>query len=99
MVPREGQKEEWKAFKLSVKAANVPKWAQCRQDSILELGGTMRNGVGKRVIKWEMCTERTEGGEWLGRAVAVKIAKVQRGQTCTHYMDCTGAVACNQIVD
>jgi hypothetical protein len=49
VIPRvlpEGQTEEWKAFKLSVKAANVPKWAQGVQESIWELRGTM--GCGRK---------------------------------------------------
>jgi hypothetical protein len=60
----EGQTEEWKAFKLSVKAANVPKWAQGVQDSIWELRGTMGDAAGKRVMKCEMCTENDEGSGW-----------------------------------
>jgi hypothetical protein len=34
-VPSEGQPEEWKALKLRAKAANVLKWAQHIQESII----------------------------------------------------------------
>jgi hypothetical protein len=45
-LPPKGQTEEWKALKLSAKAANVPEWAQHSQETILELGGTMGDGNG-----------------------------------------------------
>jgi hypothetical protein len=37
--------------------ANVPKWAQRSQESILESGREVRDGAGKRVMECEMCTE------------------------------------------
>jgi hypothetical protein len=43
-VPPQGQRDEWKALKLSVKAANVPKWAQHSQESIWESGGKWKMG-------------------------------------------------------
>jgi hypothetical protein len=85
-VPRE-QTDECKALKLGVKAANVPKWAQRSQESIRELGGTMGDEAGKRVLKYEMreyemCTE-------MNRAVAGKGSRsegcrgAEHGQTST----------------
>jgi hypothetical protein len=68
-VPRE-QTDECKALKLSVKAANAPKWAQPSQVSIRELGGTMEDGAGKRVLKYEM--REYEMGTEMNRAVAGK---------------------------
>jgi hypothetical protein len=62
-IPLEGHKEEWKALKPRVKAANEPKWAQRSLESIWEYGGGMGVGAGKRVIKWEMCTENDRGVE------------------------------------
>jgi hypothetical protein len=52
-VPPEGQAEEWKALKLIIKAANVPKWAQRSQESIWEFGKN-GNGAGKGVMQIEM---------------------------------------------
>jgi hypothetical protein len=39
-----------------------------------ESGGKVGDGAGKREMECEMCTE---GGEGLGKAVAVKVAEVQ----------------------
>jgi hypothetical protein len=33
-VPPAGQTDKWKALKPRVKAENVPKWAQCSQESV-----------------------------------------------------------------
>jgi hypothetical protein len=64
-VPRAGQTDKWKTLKPRVKAVNVPKWAQNSQESILESGGEVRDGAGKRVLKCEMCTENDkEGRGW-----------------------------------
>jgi hypothetical protein len=74
-VPPAGQTAEWKVLKPHGKAVNVPKWAQRSQESILESGGEVRDGAGKRVMECEMCTENDMEG--LGKAVAVKVAEVQ----------------------
>jgi hypothetical protein len=43
----------------------MPKWAQRSQESILESGGEVRDGAGKRVMECEMCTEKDkEGRGW-----------------------------------
>jgi hypothetical protein len=63
MIPTilpEGQTEEWKALKLSVKSANVPTWAQRSQEGVWTLGGTMGHGAGKQVIKCETRTENVK---------------------------------------
>jgi hypothetical protein len=57
MVLPEGQTDKWKALKPHVKAANMPKWAQCSQESIWESGGEVGDGAGRQVIKYEVCTE------------------------------------------
>jgi hypothetical protein len=43
-VPPKGQTDKWKALKLRVKAANVPKWAQRSQGSTWESGGVIKGG-------------------------------------------------------
>jgi hypothetical protein len=64
-VPPSGQTDKWKALKPCVKAENVPKWAQCSQESIWESGWEVRDGAGKRLIECEMCTENDkEGRGW-----------------------------------
>jgi hypothetical protein len=70
-VPPEGHTDKWKALIPHVKAANVLKWAQCSQESRWESGGKVIDGVGKRVMECEMCTENDK------EAVAVKVAEVQ----------------------
>jgi hypothetical protein len=48
-VPKEPpdlQTYEWKALKVSFKAANEPKWASHSRKHIWELGGTIRDGTG-----------------------------------------------------
>jgi hypothetical protein len=64
-VPPAGQTDKWKVLKARVKAENVPKWAQPRQESIWESGWEVRDGAGKRVMECEMCTENDkEGRGW-----------------------------------
>jgi hypothetical protein len=60
-----GQTDKSKALKPRAKAAHVPKWAQCSQESIWESGGKVRDGAGKPVMECEMCTESDkEGRGW-----------------------------------
>jgi hypothetical protein len=73
-VPPAGQLDKCKALKPRVKAANVPKWAQRSQESILESGGEVRDGAGKRVME---CAQKMTRRVGLGKAVAVKVAEVQ----------------------
>jgi hypothetical protein len=40
-------------------------------------GGVMGDGAGERMMTCEMCTENDKGGEWLEKAVAVKVVEVQ----------------------
>jgi hypothetical protein len=91
-VPSEGQADKCKALKPRNKAANVPKWAQRSQESICESGGEVGDGAGKRVMECEMCTEG-QGGEELGKAVAVKVAEVHNMARHVLTKDRTGAVA------
>jgi hypothetical protein len=52
--------EEWKALKISIKSANVPKWAQRSQASTWGLVGGKGDGVGKRVMKCDEAHEATQ---------------------------------------
>jgi hypothetical protein len=61
-MPPAGQPDKCKALKPRVKAVNVPKWAQRSQESILESGGEVRDGAGKREMECEMCTENDKEG-------------------------------------
>jgi hypothetical protein len=38
-----------------------------KRESMREIGGTMRDGAGKQVMKWEMCTENDKEGNGVGR--------------------------------
>jgi hypothetical protein len=49
-VPSSGQTYKWKALKPRVKAENVPRCAQRRQESIWESGWEVRDGTGNRVM-------------------------------------------------
>jgi hypothetical protein len=66
-VPPGGQTQEWKALKLSVKAANVPQWPQSSQENIWLLGDAMGDGAEKQAMKCEMCTESDKEGSGLER--------------------------------
>jgi hypothetical protein len=64
-VPPSGQTNKWKALKARVKAENVPKWAQPSQENKWESGWEVRDGAGKRLMEYEMCTENDkEGRDW-----------------------------------
>jgi hypothetical protein len=109
-VPPAGQTDKWKAFKPrvidTVKAKNVPKWAQRSQESIWKSGGEVRDGAEKPVMECEMCTDNDEGRGWeflpVGPGEGLGISKgsgskgcrgAEHGQACTSTKERTGAVA------
>jgi hypothetical protein len=74
-VPPSGQTDKWKALKPRVKAENVPKWAQCSQESIWgenDKEGGAGKGSGSKGCRGaehgQACTKERTG------AVAVRAA-------------------------
>jgi hypothetical protein len=60
----EGQMEEWKALKFSVKVPHVPNWAQRSQESTWDIGGGNGRWGRKASDECEMCTENDKGSGW-----------------------------------